>query len=137
MSLSKFRHHPGIVRVTVALGVLAVGWMGYRAYGLPGIAFAVAGIVMWGLLNMTRMLLVLKRTAQRPVGSVASAVMLHSRLARGMTLLQVLALTRSLGHRDGTPDHEPEEYRWSDGGGTQVLCSFTHGKLVQWELMRP
>ena len=91
---------------------------------------------MWMLLNMTRMLLVLRRAAQRPIGTVASAVMLHSRLARGMTLLQVLALTRSLGQREGATDGESESFRWTDGSGAQVHCTFTHGKLHHWELLR-
>ena len=125
-----------LVRAGAALGVLALTFLAYRAYAWPGVAMAATGLVMWMLLHMTRMLLVLRRTAQRPVGTLHSAVMLHARLTSGMTLLQVLALTRSLGQRDGPADSQPEHYRWTDGGGAQVHCTFAHGKLVQWELLR-
>lgn len=131
-----FRNHPVTLRVVIVLCLAAMGWMGYRAYGWPGIALAVGGVFMWMLLNMTRMLVVLRRSAQRPIGTVANAVMLHSRLARGMTLLQVLALTRSLGHQEGATQGEPESYRWTDGTGAQVHCTFAHGKLLQWEFLR-
>ncbi len=137
MAFLKFRDHPVTLRVAIALGLAGVGWMGYRAYGLAGIALAAAGLVMWALLNMTRMLVVLRRTAQQPVGAVASAVMLHARLAPGMTLLQVLELTRALGQREGDADLSPERYRWTDGSGAQVHCAFEGGRLVRWELLRP
>ena len=131
-----FRKHPITLRVAIIFCLAVIGWMGYRAYGWPGIALVVGGMVMWMLLNMTRMLLVLRRAAQRPVGTVASAVMLHARLARGMPLLQVLALTRSLGQRQGATEGDPESYHWTDGSGAQVQCTFAHGKLLQWELLR-
>ncbi len=138
MALLKFRDHPVTMRVAITVGVAAVGWMGYRAYGLAGIALVATVLVMWVLLNMTRMLLVLRRTAQRPVGAVASAVMLHARLAPGMTLLQVLELTRALGQREGEGDGDPasERYRWTDGSGAQVHCAFEGGRLMRWELLR-
>ncbi len=136
MALLKFRDHPVTMRVAITVGVAAVGWMGYRAYGLAGIALAAAGLLMWVLLNMTRMLLVLRRTAQRPVGAVASAVMLHARLEPGMTLLQVLELTRALGQREGDGDPASERYRWTDGSGAQVHCAFEGGRLIRWELLR-
>lgn len=124
------------MRTSAALGVLVVTFLAYRAYGWPGVALAATGLVMWMLLHMTRLLRVLRHTARRPVGTVDSAVMLHARLAPGMTLLQVLALTRSLGHREAPADSEPARYCWADGGGAQVHCSFAHGKLVQWEMLR-
>ncbi len=130
------RHRQTLGRTGVALGVVALTLLAYRAYAWPGVAMAATGLVMWMLLHVTRVLLVLRRTAQRPVGTVASAVMLHARLAHGMTLLQVLALTRSLGQREGSADSEPEHYRWTDGSGAQVGCTFEKGRLAQWELMR-
>lgn len=136
MSVLNPRQRQTLVRAGAALGVLALTFLAYRAYAWPGVAMAATGLVMWMLLHMTRLLLVLRRTAQRPVGTVASAVMLHVRLAPGMTLLQVLALTRSLGQREEAADSEPEHYRWMDGSGAQVRCTFAHGKLVQWELLR-
>jgi len=137
MSVLNPRLRQTLVRTGTALGVLALTLLAYRAYAWPGVAMAATGLVMWMLLHVTRLLLVLRRTAQRPVGTVTSAVMLHVRLTSGMTLLQVLALTRSLGQREEAADSEREHYRWIDGSGAQVHCTFAHGKLVQWELLRP
>ncbi len=139
MQLPTLQNYPVATRVVVLLVLAALAVMAYRAYGWPGLALGLGALVMWALMHMSRMLLVLRRTAQRPVGSVASAVMLHARLERGMALLQVLALTRALGQRvDGTdagPDRE--QYQWTDASEATVRCSFAHGKLVQWELLRP
>ena len=129
--------HPIATRITVAVLLAALGSLAYRSYGWAGIALALGGLVMWAPMHMSRMLLVLRRAAQRPVGTVASAVMLHSRLARGMRLLQVLALTRALGQRVDDADPDRERYQWTDASGATVCCSFAHGKLVKWELMRP
>ena len=124
-------------RLGVASLAIAGGFLAYRAYGWPGLALLLGGLVMWALLHMTRMLKVLQRAAQRPVGTVASAVMVHSRLSRGMTLLQVLSLTRALGQRlvDGA-DAAAERYQWTDSSNATVHCKFAHGKLAEWELVR-
>jgi hypothetical protein len=61
----------------VPLGVVVLVALAYRSYGWAGVAMAAGALVMWVLLHFTRMLQVLKRAANRPVGSVASAVMLH------------------------------------------------------------
>ena len=114
-----------------------MGFLGYRAYGWPGLALAGGALVMWALLHMSRMLVVLQRTAQNPIGNVASAVMLHARLEQGMPLLKVLALTRTLGQILSESGNEPVQYQWTDASQAVVRCNFTHGKLVDWELLRP
>ncbi len=124
-------------RIAVVLALMGIGFLAYRAYGWPGLALAAGGVVMWMLLHMTRMLKVLQRAAQQPVGSVASAVMLQSRLARGMTLLQVLGFAGALGQRVDEPDGSLERYQWSDASGATVVCAFENGKLTHWELLRP
>jgi hypothetical protein len=124
------------MRVGVAVVVLGVGFLAFRAYGWPGLALAVGALVMWVLLHMSRMLLMLRRTANRPVGLVASAVMFHAGLHRTMTLLQVLAIARSLGERVSAEDEQPEIYQWRDIAGTVVRCTFEQGKLRAWELLR-
>lgn len=126
-----------LLRTGVALVALASGFLAYRAYGWPGLVLVAGGVVMWALLHITHMLLVLQRAAQRPVGTVGSSVMLHSRLGRGMTLLQVLALTRALGEPLGARDTPVEQYRWTDASLATVHCTFENGKLVRWELLRP
>ncbi len=128
------RNYPIVTRVVVLLALAALGVVAYRAYGWPGIALAVGAVLMWALLHMSRMLLVLRRTTRRPMGTVASAVMLHSRLERGMALLQVLALAHALGERVGEGDNE--QYQWTDDSRATVRCTFARGKLAQWELLR-
>lgn len=124
-------------RIAVALFGVALVGLAYRAYGLPGVAMAVGGIVMWMLLSFTRATTVLQRAAKHPVGWVASAVMLNAKLKTGVTLLHVLALTRALGELRSPKDEQPEIYRWTDNGGSHVTCEFAGGKLVRWELLRP
>lgn len=137
MPLSVFRSKPLIARSVALLALAALGFLGYRAYGWAGLALAGGALVMWALLNMSRMLVVLRRTAQSPVGSVASAVMLHARLERGMPLLKVLALTRALGQMLSAPGNEPVQYQWTDASQASVRCNFAHGRLADWELLRP
>ncbi len=139
MPMPTLQKYPVVTRVVVLLVLAALGAMAYRAYGWPGIALGLGALVMWMLMHMSRMLMVLRRAAQRPVGTVASAVMLHARLQRGMALLQVLGLAQALGQRIDDPDLGPdhEHYQWTDASEATVRCTFAHGKLVQWELQRP
>jgi hypothetical protein len=109
----------------------------FQKYGWPGVAVVVGGLVMWGLLHFTRMMTVLKKAANRPMGYVDSAVMLNAKLKPGVNLLHVMALTRSLGLLQTEKDAQPEIYRWTDNGQSQVTCTFMHGKLQSWQLVRP
>jgi hypothetical protein len=123
--------------VLVPLGCLALIVLAYRSYAWPGVAMAVGALVMWLLLHFTRMLQILKRAADRPIGFVGSAVMLNAKLRRGVTLMHVVALTRSLGALQSPKDTQPEVFRWSDASDSSVTCTFAGGKLTQWELQRP
>ena len=124
-------------KIVVPVGILvalAAAWYEYRWMGV----FAVLGVVMmWLLLHWTRMMQVLRRAADTPVGHVGSAVMLNAKLKPGVTLLHVVAMTRSLGLLQSPPDTQPEVYRWTDGSGSHVTAEFRSGKLVQWTLFRP
>lgn len=66
--------------------------------------------------------------------------MLHSRLQTGLPLLQVVALTQSLGEPLPADAAEPaansERWRWRDDGGDSLIAHFTHGRLSQWHLER-
>lgn len=116
----------------VALVLLA-----YRSMGWGGVAIVVGGLVFWLLLHFTRLMQVLKRAANRPIGHVDSAVMLNARLKPGMTLLHVVAMTRALGELTSAKDEQPEVFRWTDGAQSQVTCEFRGGKLVSWTFERP
>lgn len=109
----------------------------YRAYGWPGVAFITGAIVLYLLLHFNRTMHVLRRAADRPIGSVASAVMLNAKLRKGVNLLHVMAMTRSLGELRSPKDEQPEIFRWSDAGGSYVDAEFHGGKLRSWSLTRP
>lgn len=121
--------------VPIASVILIVA--AYRAYGWGGVAAAVGVLVMWLLLHFNRMMQVLKRAANRPIGFVDSAVMLNAKLRPGVTLMHVVAMTRALGELRSPKDSQPELFRWTDGSQSSVTCEFLHGKLVKWELSRP
>jgi hypothetical protein len=126
-----------IQKILVPLLSLALVVAAYRAYGWAGVAIATGALVMWLLLHFTRMLQVLRRAADRPLGFVDSAVMLNAKLKPGMTLLHVVAMTRALGVLTSPKDSQPELFRWVDGSNSSVTCEFLGGKLVRWELQRP
>ena len=123
--------------IAVRLGAVALLVMGYHWYGWPGVAGAAGALVMWILLHFTRMLQVLRRAANRPKGHVHSSVMLNARLHPGVSLMQVIALTRSLGEPRSDAGEQPEVFRWTDTGQSFVECEFLGGKLSSWRLNRP
>lgn len=118
----------------LAVAALAAGWL---SYGWQGIVLAITVIVFWLLLQFSRALRVLRKAAGAPVGQVASAVMLHSRLREGMTLAQVLALTGSLGERVEPPEAGADEsWRWCDAGAASVSVQLASGRVKRWALER-
>ena len=123
------------ILVPVAVVVLTIG--AWRQFGWAGLALAAGGVVMWTLLHFTRLMTILRKAADRPVGHVASAVMLHAKLKPGMTLMHVIAMTRSLGALQTPKDTQPEVFTWTDPGQSVVTCTFAGGKLQGWCLERP
>ncbi|MBX3603666.1 MAG: hypothetical protein KF788_00265 [Piscinibacter sp.] len=111
--------------------LLLLAWEGY---GWRGALLAVTAIVFWLLLQFNRSLRVMKNAGQAPVGRIDSAVMLNARLRPGMTLLQVIALTRSLGRR---LDEAGDLWCWEDDSGSRVELHFAAGKLQRFTLERP
>lgn len=118
-------------RLAVVAGAVALG------AGAPGLALLGSGVVLWFMLHYTRLITIMKRAQERPIGHIGSAVMLNAKLKVGMPLLQVIAVTRSLGRRLSPADAEPEQYRWTDPGDSQVTAEFHRGRLVRWWLERP
>ena len=114
------------------LAVLAIA-VGYAGWGWHGAILGVTVAVFGLLLQFSRSLRVLRNASGAPVGHVDNALVLHSKLQTGMTLLQVLVLTRSLGTKLGDA---PERWGWADAGGARLSLEFCGGKLRAWELMR-
>lgn len=123
------------ILVPLAVIVLTVG--AWRQFGWAGVALAAGGVMMWILLHFTRLMTILKKAANRPVGHVASAVMLNAKLKKGMTLMHVIAMTKALGDLQTPKDEQPEVFQWTDPGQSTVSCTFVGGKLQAWTLERP
>jgi hypothetical protein len=102
-------------------------WLGWLLLAGGAALFAL-------LLQFSRTLRAMRRAAAAPVGHIASAVMLHAKLRPGMTLAQVVALTRSLGRRVG---EAPEAWAWTDPGGACVTLTLSGARLASWALTRP
>jgi hypothetical protein len=115
----------------LAGAALAAGWFGD---GARGVALAVTVIAFWLLLQFNRLVRVMRRAAESPLGQVDNAVMLHARLHVGLPMAKVVALTKSLG---GRADHSREAYTWTDAGGASVTITFTDGRCASWVLARP
>ena len=123
--------------ILIPVGVLVLLGVGFKSYGFAGVAAVVTGLVMWGLLHFTRLMNVMKKAANRPMGYVGSAVMLNARLKPGVNLMHVMAMTQSLGERLSAENAQPEVYRWTDGTQSHVTCEFANGRLQKWTLERP
>src|SRR5665213_662211 len=123
-------------RILIPVGGVVLVAAAYRSYGWAGVAIATGALVMWLLLHFNRVMQVLKRAADQPVGYVGSAVMLNAKLKPGVTLLHVVAMTKALGALQSPKDTQPELYRWTDGTQSHVTCEFRNGKLKKWDLVR-
>ena len=124
-------------RILTLVVAIALGAGAWRAGGWAGVALLASGLVLWFMLNYTRLLTIMKRAADRPIGYVGSAVMLNAKLKPRMALLHVVGLTRALGERLSPEGTEPEVYRWRDPGDSHVTTEFEGGRLLRWQLQRP
>ena len=133
MNLQKISFQKVLVPLVI-IGGAALAW---RSYGWPGVAVVVTFLVFGILLHFTRLMTILKRAANRPIGHVDSAVMLNAKLKPGATLMHVVAMTRSLGLLKSAKDAQPEVFEWKDAGESVVTCTFVGGKLASHVLRRP
>ncbi len=126
-----------LLKIITFILVVTAFAVAYTNYKWPGVAVVVTGLVTWALLHFSRMMQVLKRAADRPIGYVGSAVMLNAKLKKGVTLMHVIAMTKALGELLSVKDVQPEIFRWTDGTQSHVTCTFLGGKLQSWVLFRP
>lgn len=124
-------------KIAVPVGAAALLYAGWYSSGWGGVAFVAGGLVMFMLVHFSRLMGVLNRAANNPKGHVASAVMLNAKLKRGVNLLHVMAMTRSIGEPLSREGDDPELFRWTDDGGSSVTCEFVRGRLAKWTLDRP
>jgi hypothetical protein len=124
-------------RLLIPIAVIAFVAGAWHQYKWPGVAVSTGAVVMWILLHFTRMVTVLSRASNRPVGHVSSAVMLNAKLKKGVNLMHVIAMTKSLGVRLSEENAQPEIFKWTDSGDSFVICTFKAGKLQSWDMTRP
>jgi hypothetical protein len=124
-------------RFLIPIGVVLFVAGAWQQYQWAGVAVASGAVVMWILLHFTRMVTVLSRAANRPVGHVGSAVMLNAKLKKGVNLMHVIAMSKSLGQRLSPENTQPEVFKWTDQGESFVTCTFKDGKLTEWAMTRP
>lgn len=116
------------VGVGLALAGLIAGGV---LLGWQGVIFAMTGVVFWLLLQMSRLMRVMKVAGAAPMGSVGNAVMLAAKLHVGMKLADLIGLAGSLGVKQA-----PETFVWRDAGGDAVEVVLRKGKLAEWRLIR-
>jgi len=121
----------------IPLVAVGIAIWAYLILGGQGLAFFATLAVMWLLLHFTRLIQVLKRAAKNPIGSVGSAVKLNAKLRNKLSLLHVIAMTRSLGELQPAVDSKQEVYTWQDASQSVVRCVFVNGQLQSWSLTRP
>ena len=124
-------------KILVPVGGLVLLGVAYRSYGWAGVALVGGAIVMFLLLQFNRAMAVLRRAADRPIGTVASAVMLNAKLKPRVNLMHVVAMTRAIGELRTPKDTQPEIFRWTDASGSWVDATFVAGRLTEWTLVRP
>ena len=124
-------------KILIPIGVVLFVAGAWHQYQWQGVAIATGAVVMWVLLHFTRMVTVLSRAGNRPVGHVGSAVMMNAKLKKGVNLMHVIAMTKSLGQRLSEENVQPEVFKWTDAGESFVTCTFKDGKLTEWVMTRP
>jgi hypothetical protein len=118
----------------LALVALVVGYVGY---GWRGLVLALTVVVFWMLLQFSRALRAMREAAGRPVGRVDNAVMLHARLRKGLRLMDIMKLTRSLGQPAADHDRpDAEVFLWTDDAGDRVRVELLAGRVSAWTLQR-
>jgi hypothetical protein len=124
----------------LALAAVVVGWM---QWGWQGVVMAITLISFWLLLQFNRALRVMRQAGGAPVGRVGSAVMVHARMRRGMRLMEIIPITRSLGQvTEPDPTAGPgigvrEAFTWQDDSGAELRVDLAGGRVVRWTLQRP
>lgn len=123
------------MNVAIGWGLAVVGVaIGYVQWGWQGVLLAVTLVVFWLLLHFSRAMRVMRMASTAPVGRIDSAVMLHSKLKTGMSLLEILPLTRSLGLKVADA---PETFVWTDESDASVRVELVNGRCTAWRLERP
>lgn len=119
-----------LFNVILAGAAIVAGW---RSMGWLGVILAITLICTWMILQFNRATRQMRHVADRPKGMVDSVVTLQSRLAHGMSMSDVLAISKSLGQRvSGTNG----DWMWRDSYGNQIVVTFRRDGVTRWAATR-
>ena len=118
------------INAVLATSALLAGWWSFR---WPGLVLAITVLVFWSILQFNRASRQLRNVADRPKGMVDSVVTLQSKLAHGMNMSDVLAISNSLGQR---VNERGNEWLWRDSYGNQIIVTFRRGSVERWSATR-
>lgn len=118
------------INAVLAASALLAGWWAFRWAGL---ALAITVIAFWSVLQFNRASRQLRNVADRPKGMVDSVVTLQSKLAHGMHMGDVLAISNSLGQR---VNERGNDWLWRDSYGNQIVVTFRRGSVERWSATR-
>ena len=118
------------INAVLAASALLAGWWAFRWAGL---ALAITVIAFWSVLQFNRASRQLRNVADRPKGMVDSVVTLQSKLAHGMHMGDVLAISNSLGQR---VNERGNDWLWRDSYGNQIVVTFRRGGVERWAATR-
>lgn len=118
------------INTVLAAAALLAGWWAWRWAGL---VLAITVIAFWSILQFNRATRQLRNVADRPKGMVDSVVTLQSKLAHGMTMPEVLAISNSLGQR---VSERGNDWLWRDSYGNQIVVNFRRGCVERWSATR-
>jgi hypothetical protein len=108
---------------------------GWSAWGWQGLVVAGSLVAFWMALDVSRAFRLMRKAGQAPLGAVGNAVMLHSQVRPGMTLIELVRHTRSLGRPVERAGAE-EAFEWHDGAGDRVVIELRHGRSTTCSLER-
>lgn len=118
------------INAVLAASALLAGWWAFRWGGL---VLAITVMAFWAILQFNRASRQLRNVADRPKGMVDSVVTLQSKLAHGMTMADVLAISNSLGQR---VNERGNDWLWRDSYGNQIVVSLRRGSVERWSATR-
>ena len=118
------------LNAVLAASALLAGWWSFRWAGL---VLGITVLAFWSILQFNRASRQLRNVADRPKGMVDSVVTLQSKLAHGMSMGDVLAISRSLGQR---MNERGNEWLWRDSYGNQIVVTFRRGAVERWSATR-
>jgi len=114
--------------LAVAGMVVAGGFGGWQA-----VVFGMTLVVTLLVVEILKVLKLMRRVEKAPVGRVENAVMLQARLKPGLSLTDLLKLTGCLGRKLDLPG---PAYAWEDDAGDRVEVTLAKGRLASWQLRR-